>query len=87
MVLVAVGNEKGLEARLVVFEVRVVGNDVVDPREIGFREADPGIDQYDRVTGFEGIGILPDFPETPERKDIDRRIHIHVKRNSVAGIM
>ena len=44
MVFVAVGDEKGADLAAVGLEIGIVRDDVVDAREIGFGEADAGID-------------------------------------------
>ena len=74
MVFVAMSDEEGLDLVSVVFEVGVIGDDVIDAGEVGLRETDAGIDHDKRTVALEAVGVLPDFPESSERVNANRRI-------------
>jgi len=44
MVFVTMGNEKGFDFGSVIFQMGVVGDDIIDPWQGRFWEANPGID-------------------------------------------
>jgi len=43
VVFVTVGDEKGFDLAPIVLEIGVIGDDVIDAREIGFRETDASV--------------------------------------------
>ena len=71
VVFVAVGNEKGLDLGAVALQVGIVRDDVIDARQVRFREADARIDQDERAVGLEAVGVLAYLSESAEGKDID----------------
>jgi hypothetical protein len=58
MVFVTMGDEQGFDLAPVVFEIGVIGDDVVDARKGRFGETNAGIDQDDRALGFKTIGVF-----------------------------
>jgi hypothetical protein len=58
MVFVAMGDEQGFDLAAVVFEISVVGDDIVNARKVGFGETNAGIHEDERTVGFEAIGVF-----------------------------
>ena len=69
MVLVSVGDEKGLHFGTVIFQISVVGNNVIHARERGFGKAHPRIDEDDGSIGFEAVGVLAYFAQASKGID------------------
>ena len=70
MVFVAVGDEKGADLAAVGLEIGIVRDDVVDAREVGFGEADAGIDDDEVAVRLKAIHVLSDFGKAPQGIDI-----------------
>ena len=84
MVFMTMGNEKRLDFMAVGLQVRIIGNDITDPREIGFGETDPGIDHDQGIERFKAIGVLTDFAKASEGIDINGRMNVHNNEEDVS---
>lgn len=72
MVFVAVGDEEGFDFGPVIFQIGIVGDDVIDPGEVGLGEANARVDEDDGTIGFETIRVFTHLTESAEGKDINR---------------
>ena len=74
VVLVRVGEERGLDPVGVLAQVGEVGEDEVDARHLGLGEHDAAVDDEDAVVDLEAEAVPPDLTEPAEEDDLDRRM-------------
>ena len=65
MVFVSMGNEDRFDAIDIINDIRVIWDDIVDPKEVIFWKFDPGIDNDDFILVFDPVGIFPISPSPP----------------------
>ena len=71
VVLVSVCDQNSLDAVDVVYDVRVVRNDIVDTQQVIFWEFNPSIDDDNLVLVFNSVCVFPDFSQTTDGKNAD----------------
>ena len=63
MVFVGMGENHACNFRLSLFEVRHVGDHIIDPQHVVFRKHQTGIDNKQRVAVFKNHHIEADFSQ------------------------
>ena len=68
MVFVSVSDVDGLDAINVVYDIRVIRNDIVDSKEVIFWEFDPGIDNDNFILVLDPVCVFPDLSKSTNGK-------------------
>ena len=66
MVLVPVGDEDSFHAINIFYDIRVVGNNIVDTQEVVFGKFNPSIDDDNLILILNSVGIFTDFAQTAD---------------------
>ena len=64
MVLVPVGDEDSFYAVNIFYDIRVVGDNIVDTQEVVFWEFNPSIDNDNLILILNSVGVFTDFAQT-----------------------
>ena len=75
VILVAVGQDNGVEPRAPGERVRKVRNDVVDPGQLVIGEHEAAVDRNQVLAGLDEHHIEADFPQATEGDQADDRLH------------
>ena len=81
VVLVAVGEEDSAEARGALGEVLEIGDDRVDPRHLGGRKENAGVEQEEVLLPLQHERVEAELTEPAERDEADRRRVVGVRSN------
>ena len=82
VVLVAVGDDDGLDVVDPFAQVSEVGQHEVDAHHVGGREAQPAVDDHDPVAVLDDRQVLADLADAPEREDAQGAAHAAWTRSS-----
>ena len=66
VIFVTMGDDDPPHLLLLIEQVAEIGDDVVDPQHVVFREHQPGVDDQDVFTILHGHHVLADFAQAPQ---------------------
>lgn len=68
VVLVSVCDQNSLDAVDIVYDVRIIRNDIVDTQQVIFWEFNPSIDDDNLILVFNSVSVFPISPRPPMAK-------------------